>query len=210
MRLIFMGTPDFAIPTLRKLNDSRHTIEAVITQPDKPKGRGRSVVATPVKAFALEHGLTVLQPQKASAPESVEQIASFEPDVMVVIAYGQILKPNLLDVPRHFCMNIHASLLPKYRGAAPINWSIINGDQETGVTTMKMDAGMDTGDMLLKSKMMIEPHHTAQDVHDRLSEMGADLALQTLDQLEAGQLTPEVQDASQATLAPKMKKDQII
>ncbi|QPJ62375.1 MAG: methionyl-tRNA formyltransferase [Candidatus Nitronauta litoralis] len=207
MNLVFMGTPDFALPTLKRLHESRHQVSAVVTQPDKPKGRGRSVVPTPVKAYALDQGLTVWQPAKASSPEFIDQVATLNPDVMVVIAYGQILKQALLDVPKQFCMNIHASLLPKYRGAAPINWAIINGDAETGVTTMKMDAGMDTGDMLLKSSMTIEPHHTAKDLHDALSEMGGELALATLDRLEAGELVPEPQDNSLATLAPKMKKE---
>ncbi|MCA9484998.1 MAG: methionyl-tRNA formyltransferase [Nitrospina sp.] len=207
MNLVFMGTPDFAVPTLKRLHASSHTVMAVVTQPDKPRGRGRQMEPTPVKAYAQSQGLTVWQPVKASAPESVEPIAALEPDVIVVIAYGQILRQNLLDVPRHFCMNIHASLLPKYRGAAPINWSIINGDAETGVTTMKMDAGMDTGDMLLKAVLPIEPHFTAQHVHDRLSEMGGDLAVETLDRLQAGDLTPEPQDSSQATMAPKLKKE---
>lgn len=207
MNLIFMGTPDFAVPTLKRLHASRHTVQAVVTQPDKPKGRGRTVEPTPVKVVAQEYGLPVWQPPKASAPEFVEQVASLEPDVIVVIAYGQILKQNLLDVPKQFCMNIHASLLPKYRGAAPINWAIVNGDRETGVTTMKMDIGMDTGDMLLKSTLVIEPHFTAQDVHDRLSEMGGDLAVETLGRLEAGNLVAEPQDPDQATMAPKMKKE---
>ncbi len=206
MNLVFMGTPDFALPTLRRLQESTHHVSAVITQPDKPKGRGRTVVATPIKAYALEQGLTVWQPPKASAPEFIEQIAELKPDVIVVIAYGQILKLALLETPKLFCMNIHASLLPKYRGAAPINWAIINGDKETGVTTMKMDAGMDTGDILLKSSMTIEPHHNARDLHDTLSEMGAELALITLNRLEAGDLTPEPQDSALATMAPKMNK----
>ncbi len=206
MNLIFMGTPDFAVPTLKSLHASKHNISAVVTQPDKPKGRGRSLAPTAVKAYALEKGLTVWQPKKASAQDFIEQVAALEPDVIVVIAYGQILKPKLLDVPKLFCMNIHASLLPKYRGAAPINWALINGDTETGVTTMKMDAGMDTGDMLLKASMKIEPHHTATDLHDALSEMGAELALKTLDRLEAGDLIPEAQDSSLATMAPKMNK----
>jgi methionyl-tRNA formyltransferase len=207
MNLVFMGTPDFALPTLKRLHESLHQVSAVVTQPDKPKGRGRAVVPTPVKAYAVEQGLTVWQPAKASAPEFIEQIAALKPDILVVIAYGQILKQALLDVPKQFCMNIHASLLPKYRGAAPINWAIINGDTETGVTTMKMDAGMDTGDMLLKSSMTIEPHHTAKDLHDALSEMGGELALTTLDRLEAGDLIPQPQDANLATMAPKMKKE---
>ena len=207
MNLVFMGTPDFAVPTLRALHASRHTIAAVVTQPDRPKGRGQEMQPSPVKQFALEHGLKVLQPLKASAPESVEQLAALHPDMIVVIAYGQILKAGLLNLPKHFCMNIHASLLPQYRGAAPINWAIINGDTESGVTTMKMDKGLDTGDMLLKTTVAIEPEDTAQDLHDKLAEAGGPLALETIDQLEQGTLQFLPQNDAEATHAPKLNKE---
>lgn len=207
MNLLFMGTPDFAVPTLKALHQSSHTLPAVITQPDRPKGRGQAVQFSPVKQYALDNGLEVLQPAKASNPETIEQLAQFEPDVIVVIAYGQILKQDLLNVPKQFCMNIHASLLPKYRGAAPINWAILNGDKETGVTTMKMDKGMDTGDMLLKREVPIARIDTAQTLHDALAEAGASLAVETLEQLEQGKLHPVPQDHGAATHARKLKKE---
>ncbi len=207
MNLLFMGTPDFAVPTLQALHQSSHTLSAVVTQPDRPKGRGQAVQFSPVKQYALDNGLDVLQPPKASDPDFIASLAQFQPDVIVVIAYGQILKQKLLDVPKHFCMNIHASLLPKYRGAAPINWAILNGDAETGVTTMKMDKGMDTGDMLLKREVPIARVDTAQTLHDALAEAGAALALETLTQLEAGQLVPVAQNHEEATHARKLTKD---
>lgn len=207
MNIVFMGTPAFALPTLEKLNASRHRIAAVITQPDRPRGRGRAVQPPPVKEYALSRGLPVMQPEKASAPDVVERIAGLEPEVIVVIAFGQLLKPNLLAVPRHFCMNVHASLLPRYRGAAPINWAIINGETETGITTMKMDAGMDTGDILLKRATPIDPMETAVELQARLAGIGGDLALETLDRLEAGALVPIPQNPAEATLAPKLKKE---
>lgn len=207
MNLIFMGTPDFAVPTLKTLHTSRHSIQAVVTQPDRPKGRGQEMQASPVKLYALEQGLKVYQPEKASAPEFVAELAELKPDLIVVIAYGQILRENILSLPRHFCMNIHASLLPKYRGAAPINWAIINGDKETGVTTMRMDKGLDTGDILLMKKVTIEDDDTAQHLHDKLSEAGGALALETVDQLESGQLKFIPQNDAESTYASKMKKE---
>ncbi|HKI47708.1 MAG TPA: methionyl-tRNA formyltransferase [Desulfobacteria bacterium] len=207
MNLVFMGTPDFAVPTLKMLHNSRHSILAVVTQPDRPKGRGQEMQASPVKLYALEQGLKVYQPEKASAPEFVAELAELQPDLIVVIAYGQILRENLLSVPKHFCMNIHASLLPKYRGAAPINWAIINGDQETGVTTMKMDKGLDTGDILLMKKVTIENDDTAQHLHDKLSEAGGTLALETVEQLENGELKFIPQNDAESTYASKLKKE---
>ncbi len=207
MNLVFMGTPDFAVPTLRALHASRHTVSAVVTQPDRPKGRGQEMQPSPVKRLALENGIPVLQPQKASAPEFVDELAQLQPDLIVVIAYGQILKENLLSLPEHFCMNIHASLLPKYRGAAPINWAIINGESESGVTTMKMDKGLDTGDMLLKQTVPIEPNDTAQDLHDKLAEAGGPLALETIDQLEGDVLQFIPQNEAESTYAPKLNKE---
>ncbi|CCQ89582.1 Methionyl-tRNA formyltransferase [Nitrospina gracilis 3/211] len=207
MNLVFLGTPDFAVPTLKALHASRHTVQAVVTQPDRPKGRGRAAQPPPVKEFALAHGLDVLQPTKASAPDFVEQLRPMKPDLIVVIAYGQLLKPNFLELPKHFCMNIHASILPKYRGAAPINWAIINGETETGVTTMKIDPGLDSGDMLLIRKVPIGPDDTAQDLHDALADAGAKLALESIDQLEAGTLPIAPQDHDEATFARKLKKE---
>ena len=207
MNLIFLGTPDFAVPTLKALHASRHTVQAVVTQPDRPKGRGRAAQPPPVKEFALAHGLNVLQPTKASAPDFVAQLKPLNPDLIVVIAYGQLLKPNFLELPKHFCMNIHASILPKYRGAAPINWAIINGETETGVTTMKIDPGLDSGDMLLIRKVPIGPNDTAQDLHDALADAGAELALDSIDQLEAGTLPITPQNHDEATFARKLKKE---
>jgi methionyl-tRNA formyltransferase len=207
MNLIFMGTPDFAVPTLRTLHESRHSVLAVVTQPDRPKGRGQEMQASPVKRYALDNGLHVYQPAKASAPDFIAELAEMKPDLIVVIAYGQILRENLLSLPKHFCMNIHASLLPKYRGAAPINRAIINGDRESGVTTMKMDKGMDTGDILLMKTVAIEKEDTAQQLHDKLSEAGGPLALETIEQLENGQLKFIPQNNAEATYASKLKKE---
>ena len=207
MNLVFMGTPDFAVPTLRTLRISRHSVQAVVTQPDRPKGRGQEMQAPPVKRYALENSLKVYQPEKASAPEFVAELAALKPDLIVVIAYGQILRENLLSLPKHFCMNVHASLLPQYRGAAPINWAIINGDKETGVTTMKMDQGLDTGDILLMKKVAIENDDTAQHLHDKLSEAGGALALETVDQLEKGLLKFIPQNDTESTYASKLKKE---
>ena len=207
MNLVFMGTPDFAVPTLKTLHTSRHPVLGVVTQPDRPKGRGQEMQASPVKRYALENDLKVYQPEKASAPEFVAELSKLKPDLIVVIAYGQILRENLLSVPKHFCMNIHASLLPKYRGAAPINWAIINGDKESGVTTMKMDKGLDTGDILLMKKVTIDPEDTAQDLHDKLSVAGGALALETVDQLEQGQLKFIPQNDADSSYASKLKKE---
>ncbi len=207
MNLVFMGTPDFAVPSLRTLHISRHSVQAVVTQPDRPKGRGQEMQAPPVKRYALENSLKVYQPEKASAPEFVAELAALKPDLIVVIAYGQILRENLLSLPKHFCMNVHASLLPQYRGAAPINWAIINGDKETGVTTMKMDQGLDTGDILLMKKVAIENDDTAQHLHDKLSEAGGALALETVDQLEKGLLKFIPQNDTESTYASKLKKE---
>ena len=206
MKIIFMGTPDFAVPTLEKLHQSSHELLAVITQPDKPKGRGRTLQPSPVKSFAIQAGIQVLQPVKASAPETVEEISAMAPDLIVVAAYGQILRENFLSIPKHFCMNLHSSILPKYRGAAPINWAIINGDAETGVTTMKMDKGLDTGDILLIAKTVIKDTDDAQSLHDTLANIGASLALETINQLEQNSLTFIPQDDLQSSYAHKLKK----
>jgi methionyl-tRNA formyltransferase len=207
MKIVFMGTPEFALATLKVLVASEHQILAVVTQPDRPKGRGQELTASPVKTFALQSGIDVLQPEKASAADFVETLSGLQPDIIIVVAYGQILRPAVLEIPRLFCMNLHSSLLPKYRGAAPINRAIINGDKESGVTTMKMDAGMDTGDILLVEKTPIADADNAQTLHDKLAAAGGALVLETLHQLENNSLTPVVQDSSQATLAPKLKKE---
>ncbi|WP_224984718.1 methionyl-tRNA formyltransferase [Geomonas agri] len=207
LRIIFMGTPEFACPTLRTLIERGENVVAVVTQPDRPKGRGQQTLPPPVKVVAEQHGIPVLQPVKVRLPESIEQIRALEPDLIVVIAFGQILPKALLDIPKHGCINVHASLLPRYRGAAPLNWCIINGEDETGVTTMMMDVGLDTGDMLLKSATPIDPDEDTQSLHDRMSLLGAELLAQTLDRLVAGELTPEKQDDSLTCYAPMMKKE---
>lgn len=206
MRIIFMGTPDFSVPTLESLIASRHEIIAVVTQPDKPKGRGREVQMTPVKEMALQHGIPVYQPVRAREASFVEEMRSLAPDVMVVIAFGQILSKELLEVPRFGCVNIHASLLPKYRGAAPIQWAVINGDQETGITTMMMDVGMDTGDMLEKLVIPLEEKETGGSLFDRMSLLGGDLILSTLDKLEDGTLVRIPQKHEEATHVKKIEK----
>ncbi|GJL78582.1 MAG: methionyl-tRNA formyltransferase [Nitrospinaceae bacterium] len=207
MKIVFMGTPEFSLPTLKNLVSSDHQVAAVVTQPDRPKGRGRELAASPVKTFALNSGIDVLQPEKASAESFIEILRKLKPDLIIVVAYGQILRKQVLEIPGRFCMNLHSSLLPKYRGAAPINWAIINGEKETGVTTMKMDEGMDTGDILLTEKTPITDSDNAQTLHDKLSEAGGSLVLESLRRLEDNSLTPLPQDSSQASYAPKLKKE---
>ncbi|MBJ6726594.1 methionyl-tRNA formyltransferase [Geomesophilobacter sediminis] len=207
LRIVFMGTPDFACPTLAKLIERGENVVAVVTQPDRPKGRGQQTLPPPVKTLAVEHGIRVLQPVKVRLPESIEEIRALEPDLIVVIAFGQILPKALLDIPRLGCINVHASLLPRYRGAAPLNWCIINGEAETGVTTMMMDVGLDTGDMLLKAVTPIDPEETTRELHDRLSVMGAELLAETVDQLAQGRLVPEKQDDGLTCYAPILKKE---
>jgi len=207
LRIVFMGTPDFACPTLTRLIERGEDVIAVVTQPDRPKGRGQKLLPPPVKVIAEAHGIPVLQPLKVRAPEVVAQIRELKPDLIVVVAFGQILPQSLLDIPRHGCINIHASLLPRYRGAAPLNWCLINGETETGITTMMMDAGLDTGDMLVKRSIPIGPDEDAQSLHDRLSLLGADTIDETLDRLLAGTLTREKQDDSLSCYAPMLKKE---
>lgn len=193
MRLIFMGTPDFSVPVLESLYHAGHEILAVVTQPDKPKGRGKAILMTPVKEKALELGLTVYQPARVREPEFVEILKGLKPELMVVVAFGQILPQRVLDIPRYGCINIHASLLPEYRGSAPIQWVILNGEKETGVTTMMMDAGVDTGDMLERTVIPIGADETGGSLHDKLSEAGAKLILSTIEKLQNGTLvrTPQ-------------------
>jgi methionyl-tRNA formyltransferase len=202
-----MGTPGFAVPSLRALLDAEAPILLVITQPDKPKGRGRRVAAPPVKQLALERDLPVYQPKKVKSVEAVERIKALGPSCLVLVAYGQLLSAEILEIPPLGAVNVHASLLPKYRGPAPIHWALIQGETETGVTTMFMDAGMDTGDILLQRKAVIQPGETAGSLHDRLAEEGARVLVETLDLLKRGSLEPRVQDSSQATYAPMLAKE---
>ncbi len=206
MNLIFLGTPTFAVPTLEKLA-THHNVQAVYTQPDRPKGRGGSLSASPVKDTAQRLGLTVHQPERVRRPEVVEQLRQMNPDAMAVVGYGQIIPQSIIDIPRLGIINVHASLLPKYRGAAPIQWAIASGETRTGVTTMRIDAGLDTGDMLLKWETNIGPEETAPELSERMAGEGASLLIETLDGLAAGTIHPQPQDNSQATLAPILKKE---
>jgi methionyl-tRNA formyltransferase len=207
LRTIFMGTPDFALQTLQGLIDAGCNMVGVYTQPDRPKGRGKQLAAPPVKELALQYNLPVYQPVKLRQPEAVAELEALAPDLIVVVAYGQILPKSVLDIPAHGCINVHASLLPSYRGAAPINKAIIDGERETGITTMYMDVGLDTGDMLIKKSLLIGPEETAGELHDRLASLGRETMEETLQQLCAGTLQREVQDDAQSSYASMMKKE---
>lgn len=214
IKIVFMGSPEFALPSLRTLHarqgsqtPQEHTIVGVVTQPDRASGRGREVKMPPVKTLALELGLPIMQPEKLRAPEAMDQLRAWSPELIVVAAFGQILKQDVLDLPRFGCLNVHASLLPRWRGAAPINAAILHGDEETGVTIMKMDAGLDTGAMLAKRAIRLSSDGTAGSVTDALSHLGADLLIETLPRWIAGEIQPEPQDDSMSTYAPMMKKD---
>ncbi len=206
MKIVFMGTPDFSVPVLDALAGGGHQIAAVVTQPDKPKGRGKAVVMSPVKEKALELGIPVYQPIKARDPEFVQVLKELDPDVIVVVAFGQILPKSILTLPTFGCVNIHASLLPKYRGAAPIQWAVIHGEKESGVTTMMMDEGIDTGDMLEKRSVELSPDETGGSLHDKLSRMGAELILSTLSKLEEGTLVPTPQTEEDSCYAKMLTK----
>ena len=206
LKTIFMGTPDFAVPCLEVLQ-AKTEVLAVITQPDRPKGRGHNLQASPVKQKALEYNLPVLQPEKIKTEEFTAELEKLQPDLIVVVAFGQILSQRILDIPPLGCVNVHASLLPRYRGAAPIHWSIINGEKETGVTTMLMDAGLDTGDMLLKDKVTITEEMTTEELHDQLMAMGGKLLAETIDGLANGTITPEKQDDSISNYAGMLNKE---
>ena len=206
LKLIFIGTPDFAVPSLIALDQSRHRILRVITQPDRPKGRGRQVTVSPVKKTALRLGYDIAQPASARGNDFLTICFDPDPDLLAVVAYGNILPAAVVSRPPLGVVNVHASLLPRYRGAAPIQWAIINGDSHTGITTMRMDAGMDTGDILLADRTSIRPDDTAATLHDRLARMGAELLVHTLDRLATGDIEPIPQDDSQATYAPLLKK----
>lgn len=197
--IVFMGTPDFAVGTLRALLNSKYRVQAVFTQPDKPKGRGGSVQMTPVKEAALEAGIPVHQPQRIREPENLELLKKYQPDAIVVVAFGQIIPEEILNLPPYGCINVHASLLPKYRGAAPIQWAVINGEQESGVTTMRMDAGLDTGDMIMKERVPLAEDETGGSLFDKLNSVGADLLIRTLEALENKTARFEAQPAESPT-----------
>lgn len=206
MRIVFMGTPDFSVPALKALVEAGHQVTAVVTQPDKPKGRGKDVQMTPVKIQALEYGIPVYQPVKVKTPEFVEVLKKEAPDAIVVIAFGQILSKEILDLPKYGCVNIHASLLPKYRGAAPIQWAVIDGEKETGVTTMMMDVGLDTGDILETKVIPLDPKETSGSLFEKLSEAGGPLILSTLEKLEKGTITRTPQGESGTSYAKMLTK----
>ncbi len=207
MKIVFMGTPDFAVPTLQALFSKGYSIELVITQKDKPKGRGKKVQYTPVKEKALELGLEVYQPGSINDIESIDKIRSINPDFIVVVAYGQILRKDILQIPKYGCYNVHASLLPKYRGAAPINWVIINGEKETGVTIMEMERGLDSGDIVLCKSIPINSDDDAPSIHDKLSILGGDLIIEALEGIKEGVLTKTPQNHSLSTYASMLDKN---
>lgn len=206
MNIIFMGTPDIAAGVLDALIKSRHTVSAVVTQPDRPNARGNEIIFSPVKKLALDNGIEVFQPEKASNPEFVGKLAELKPDIIVVAAFGQLLKTNLLELPKYGCINVHASLLPKYRGASPIQWSIINGDSETGVTIMHMAAGLDTGDIILQKKIPLDGTETAGSLYDSLTELSGPTLLEALDKIEDGTAERIPQDDSKSCYVSVLKK----
>ena len=207
MKIVYMGTPDFAVEALEALVASRHEVIAVFTQPDKPKGRGKAMQFTPVKEVAVREEIPVYQPKKVRDPEVIEQIRKLAPDVLVVVASGQIIPQEILDIAPYGCVNVHGSLLPKYRGAAPIQWAVIDGEKESGVTTMQMDAGLDTGDMLLKTVVPLDEKETGGSLFEKLSKAGAGLLLETLDALEKGTVVPQKQGESPTAYAKMLTKD---
>ncbi len=206
MRIVFMGTPDFAVGALEAILQAGHQVAAVVTQPDKPKGRGKEIQVTPVKACAMAHGIPVFQPVKVKEKEAVETLRGYNADIFVVAAFGQLLSEEILSMPEYGCVNIHASLLPKYRGAGPIQWAIINGEEKTGVTIMQMDKGLDTGDMLLKEEVVIDPKETGDSLHDKLASVGAGLIVEALAKLERGELVPEKQNEEDTCYAKRLQK----
>ncbi len=206
MRVIFMGTPDFAVGTLHALVGAGHEVVLAVTQPDKPKGRGKTVQYPPVKEAALEHGIEVYQPDRVRKPEHIEYLRKYHPDVIVVVAFGQILPKEILEMPPYGCINVHASLLPKYRGAAPIQWAVIQNERVSGVTTMRMDEGLDTGDMILKKEVVLDKKETGGSLFARLSEVGAELCVETLAAIENGTAVYTPQDHSRATKVGMISK----
>ncbi|ABY93041.1 methionyl-tRNA formyltransferase [Thermoanaerobacter sp. X514] len=208
LKIVFMGTPEFAVPSLQKLFEEGYDVAAVVTQPDKQKGRGMKFSFSPVKEVALQKGVEILQPEKIkNNPEFLNRLEEINPDAIVVVAYGKILPEEILTLPKYGCINVHASLLPKYRGAAPINWAIINGEKETGITTMLMDKGLDTGDMLIKKSIPILEEDDAETLHDKLSRLGAEVLIETLKGLEKGSLTPVKQREEEASYSPILTKE---
>ena len=207
MKIVFMGTPDFAVLALRKLHEAGHEILLVVTQPDKPKGRSKLYLPSPVKEEAMRLGIEVFQPDRIKKEENIEVLKKYPADVFVVAAFGQILSKEILEMPRYGCINIHASLLPMYRGAAPIQWAILNGEKKSGVTIMQMDEGLDTGDMLLSGEVAIEDTDTADSLHDKLSELGADLIVDALSKLEKGEITAVPQPEGPLFYAKMIKKE---
>ncbi|MED5353180.1 MAG: methionyl-tRNA formyltransferase [Nitrospinota bacterium] len=208
MNIVFMGTPEFALPTLEKIYNSSHSILSVVTQPDRPKGRGQKNYSSPIKNFSNDNNIPLLQPENVNTQDFINLLSKNRPDYIIVVAFGQILHENLLKIPLQFCINLHSSLLPKYRGAAPINRAILNGDSISGVTTMIMDKGMDTGDILLNQKILIEKNDDAKSLHDKLSESGGGLVIKTLARLKNNNLLPIPQNSELATYAPKLKKEE--
>lgn len=206
MKVIFMGTPDFSVGTLEALIEAGHEVALVVTQPDKPKGRGGKMQYTPVKEVAAAHNIPVYQPKRIREPECIEELRKYNADIMVVIAFGQILPKEILEMTPYGCVNVHASLLPSYRGAAPIQWAVINGEKVSGVTTMQMNEGLDTGDMLLKVEIPLDEKETGGSLHDKLAEAGARLCVETLDALKAGTVTPEKQGDSPTAYAKMLDK----
>ena len=206
MKVIFMGTPDFSVGTLEALIEAGHEVALVVTQPDKPKGRGGKMQYTPVKEVAVAHNIPVYQPKRIREPECIEELRKYNADTMVVIAFGQILPKEILEMTPYGCVNVHASLLPSYRGAAPIQWAVINGEKVSGVTTMQMNEGLDTGDMLLKVEIPLDEKETGGSLHDKLAEAGARLCVETLDALKAGTVTPEKQGDSPTAYAKMLDK----
>ncbi len=206
-RIIFMGTPDFGVPSLNALIRGPDRVVAVVSQPDRPKGRSRRPVQPPTKAVAARHGLPILQPEKIKTPEFFAALESYAPDLIIVAAYGRILPPTLLNLPKHGCINVHGSLLPRHRGAAPIQWALIKGDPEVGVTIMQMDEGMDTGDILLTASLRPDPEETAGSLLPRLAELGSQALMDTIDLLGQGGLATIKQDEALATTAPMLKKE---
>lgn len=207
MRIVFMGTPEFAVPCLQKLIDCGHEVSGVFTQPDKPQGRKMIMTPPPVKELAVENGIKVYQPVKMKDGTALEMLKEADPELCIVVAYGKILPKEILEYPKYGCINIHASLLPKLRGAAPIQWSVINGFDKTGVTSMQMDEGLDTGDMLIKGELEIGENETAGELHDRLSVLGADVLEQTINALIKGELRPEKQNHDEFTYASMLSKE---
>ena len=206
MRVIFMGTPDFSVGTLEAIIEAGHEVALVVTQPDKPKGRGKTMQYTPVKECALSHGIEVFQPVKIRESTNIEYLRKFNADIIIVVAFGQILSKSILDMPRYGCINVHASLLPKYRGAAPIQWAVINGDEFTGVTTMRMDEGVDTGDMIAKSTVRLAPDETGGSLFGKLSAEGARLCVETMKMIEDGTAEYTPQNSEEATHTSMISK----